>query len=215
MFDELMTTRNHLLLLLFAVSATVYFPFSQWIATTQIGTTAFLWGQAMYVLPLHGGRDLFASHGCRDLLQTHAVLFNFLFAPGDFADPMLPCWAVTGRKIRMAGMESCGRRAQPLITAIGQYEIDHDLPPAYLDDLVPDYLPNVPSTGMMAYPEFDYHSGVDAEEEYAGNSWALSIFTPNVGINFDRMLYFPNQNYPDEGYGGWLEMIGDWAYVHE
>ncbi len=29
------------------------------------------------------------------------------------------------------------------------------------------------------------------------------------------VLYFPNRNYPQHGYGGWLEPVGDWAYVHE
>jgi hypothetical protein len=35
------------------------------------------------------------------------------------------------------------------------------------------------------------------------------------GGSFDRFLYFPLQNYPEDGYGGSLERIGDWAYLHE
>jgi hypothetical protein len=34
-------------------------------------------------------------------------------------------------------------------------------------------------------------------------------------MNWDMFLYFPKQNYPKAGYGGWLERIEDWAYVHE
>jgi len=29
------------------------------------------------------------------------------------------------------------------------------------------------------------------------------------------MLYFPKKDYPEKGYGGSLERVGDWAYVHE
>ena len=47
------------------------------------------------------------------------------------------------------------------------------------------------------------------------NSWVLYIDTPSGGINFDMFMYFPNQNSPKTGYGGVLERIGDWAYVHE
>jgi hypothetical protein len=52
-----------------------------------------------------------------------------------------------------------------------------------------------------------YRIGNEAKEKYAGNPWALSVFTPGGGINFDRMLYFPNQNYPTHGYGGTLQPI--------
>ena len=115
----------------------------------------------------------------------------------------------------MAGMRSFSQRSQSLINAINAYERDHSAPPGSLDDLVPDYLPAVPSTGMMAYPEYQYYTDDEAKEHYADNPWALSVFTPGGGINFDMMLYFPNQNYPDRGYGGGLERVGDWAYVHE
>ncbi len=67
----------------------------------------------------------------------------------------------------------------------------------------------------MAYPEFRYHTGIEAKDRFANNAWALSVATPSGGINWDMMLYFPDQNYPDRGYGGSLERVGDWAYVHE
>jgi hypothetical protein len=35
------------------------------------------------------------------------------------------------------------------------------------------------------------------------------------GINFDQLMYFPNQQYPEFGHGGRIERIGAWAYVHE
>ncbi|MGH7138161.1 MAG: hypothetical protein ACREHD_20615, partial [Pirellulales bacterium] len=122
---------------------------------------------------------------------------------------------VLGQKARHAGMQAFTRRAQPLVTAIKAYERDHAAPPQTLADLVPKYIESIPTTGMMAYPEYEYHSGAEASERYAGNRWALSVATPAGGFNFDMMLYFPDQNYPTRGYGGWLQRIDDWAYVHE
>ncbi len=42
-----------------------------------------------------------------------------------------------------------------------------------------------------------------------------SVQTPLGVLNWDQILYFPNQNYPAKGYGGPIELIDDWAYVHE
>ena len=67
---------------------------------------------------------------------------------------------------------------------------------------------------MAAYPEYKYLSG-EKVKDYDGNPWVLYVFTPSGGINFDQFLYFPLQNYPSHGYGGSLERIGNWAYVHE
>lgn len=115
----------------------------------------------------------------------------------------------------MAGLDSFTYRSQPLIEAIKQFERDNSAPPATLDDLIPKYLPEVPATGMMAYPDYQYHVGIHAKEKYCDNPWALTVQTPSGGINFDMMLYLPNQKYPKNGFGGWLRPINDWAYVHE
>jgi len=41
------------------------------------------------------------------------------------------------------------------------------------------------------------------------------IETPSGGFNWDIFIYFPSQNYPEYKYGGFLEKVEDWAYVHE
>lgn len=122
---------------------------------------------------------------------------------------------IAGQKLRIAGMRSFAERSQSFIAAIKKYHRDHSAPPRSLHDLVPTYLPEVPSTGMMAYPYYGYCAGEEASQSYANNPWVLSVSTPSGLINFDEMLYFPNQDYPKRGYGGWLEPVGDWAYVHE
>ncbi len=55
----------------------------------------------------------------------------------------------------------------------------------------------------------------DLEPGHDNNPWVLIVHTPSGGINFDQFMYFPLQNYPESGYGGWLARIRDWAYVHE
>ncbi|HVX11240.1 MAG TPA: hypothetical protein VHC22_08680 [Pirellulales bacterium] len=206
--------REKIQLITFALSAIVYFPFSQWISTTRVGTMFFLWGQMAYLFPLLIAFLAIPFQILGLILeQTRRQSFFWLMLCLLF---VISCITgiILGQKVRTAGMRAFAQRSRPLIAAIEQYRRDHSAPPRSLDDLVPDYLPQVPSTGMMAYPEYHYYAG-EAKIAYAGNPWALSVATPSGGINFDQILYFPNQNYPATGYGGSLQPIDDWAYVHE
>jgi len=117
-------------------------------------------------------------------------------------------------RARMAAFNALAERSTPLVQAIHRFDKENGRPPASLDDLVPRYLPAIPSTGMGAYPRYEYVAGNEAKQRYA-NPWALYIHTSINFANFDMFLYFPNQDYPSEGYGGILERVRDWAYVHE
>ena len=119
-----------------------------------------------------------------------------------------------GHRIRQWGFDQLALRSTPLVSAIHSYAEARGQPPSALADLVPAYLPRVPGTGMMAYPDYRYRVGTDAQE-HDNNPWVLVIDTPSGGINFDQFMYFPLQNYPERGYGGVLVRIRDWAYVHE
>ncbi|MEO7297856.1 MAG: hypothetical protein ABI042_04690 [Verrucomicrobiota bacterium] len=101
-----------------------------------------------------------------------------------------------------------------MVEAVKKYEQTYGNPPESLEALIPKFLLQVPTTEMGAYPKYEYVVG-DQAKRFEGNPWALYVFTPAAGINFDQFMYFPLQNYPKKGYGGWLEQIGDWAYVHE
>ncbi len=136
------------------------------------------------------------------LLSSIACIFSF------FAG------AVLGENIRREAFLKLAARSQPLVDAIHGYETKHGRPPDTLQSLVPEFLPQVPRTGMGAYPEYHFVAG-EAAQRFANNPWALYVPTPSGGINFDQFIYFPLQNYPRRGFGGWLEPVGDWAYVHE
>ena len=105
-------------------------------------------------------------------------------------------------------------RAKPLIRAIEQYSLDHDTPPASISEVVPEYLPAIPS----GLPPLELISGDElTSSNYSayGNPWILHSVVSTGILNWDQFIYFPLQNYPRNDYGGWLEPIGKWAYVHE
>lgn len=127
---------------------------------------------------------------------------------------IVPAGLWFGMQIRNGAFHSLAERSAPLVAAIKRYENDHGMPPPSLSALVPDYLTEIPDTGIMAYPAYTYETGTRAES-HEGNPWLLRVSTPSGGINFDQFLYFPMQNYPQRGYGGSFQRIRDWAYLHE
>ncbi|KOR27441.1 hypothetical protein TI03_06900, partial [Achromatium sp. WMS1] len=57
---------------------------------------------------------------------------------------------------RFTAFERLAERSKPLATAIKQYEKLKGKPPSTLDELVPQFLSNIPGTGMPAYPNYEY-----------------------------------------------------------
>ena len=117
-----------------------------------------------------------------------------------------------GETVRMGAFHRLADRSKPLVAAIRAFEQQRGHPPKSLETLVPEFISSVPSTGMGAYPEYRY---ITDSTNYDGNPWVLMVLTPSGVINFDEFMYFPLTNYPKSGYGGSLERVGDWAYVHE
>ncbi len=201
--------------LAFALSGIVFFPLSEWLATHSFGFGGLLFWQLAFLLP-----------AVVSVLSSPVLLIAMLFESSRRRACVLVVFALAGlvgafggarlgKLARMSGMRSFATRSEAVVAAIHRYERDHGESPSHLDSLVPTYLNTVPTTGMAAYPEYRYHSGVDAMERFYGNPWALSVFTPRGFINFDMMVYLPKQNYPERGYSGVLEHVGSWAYVHE
>jgi hypothetical protein len=118
-----------------------------------------------------------------------------------------------GERIRMKAFTELADRSRPLIEAIENYERHHGSPPRQLQDLVPQFLPAIPTTGLGAYPKYEYELIRDGETWHR-NPWLLWVDCTQ-GFSFDKFYYFPNQAYPTQGYGGSWERIGDWAYFDE
>lgn len=119
-----------------------------------------------------------------------------------------PQWA----QWRRAGLLSASQRAVPLIEAIEKYHRRNNRYPANLQELVPQYLPSVPATGMVSYPEFRYSA---ATNDSLFRQYELKIRTSSGFINFDDFFYWPEKNYPAFINRERIERIGDWAYLHE
>lgn len=129
----------------------------------------------------------------------------------------IPCFMsglTLSQAIKQRPLEQVMLRAEPLIAAIRKFEAQHGRPPPSLDKLTPDYLTTIPTPGIGTAPTFHYLL-TGERSEMADNAWMLEVRPPVAGIGFDVFIYMPNQNYPKRGWGGVLERMGTWAYVHE
>ena len=113
---------------------------------------------------------------------------------------------------RRAGLQQAATRARPLISAIEKFRVENKRAPHNLQELTPVYLPEIPPTGMAAYPRFEYSVG---SERTHFQTYQLQIRTSAGFLNWDTFNYWPEGDYPTEMYGGRVERVGAWAYVHE
>ncbi len=113
--------------------------------------------------------------------------------------------------LRSHAFHMLAARSIPLVDAVRSFEQAMGVPPTTLADLVPHYLPEVPHTGMRAYPDYRYskHSVCDGD-----NRWQIAVDIGGV-LNWDYFFYCPLGNYPSDIGGDWVEVIGEWAYLHE
>ena len=116
--------------------------------------------------------------------------------------------------IRNTAFHELAQRSQSLVEAIQSYEQTHGNPPDSLQQLVPEFLSEIPKTGMGGSPDYHYLSGKDATR-LGGNPWAIFVKTPRGPLDCDSFIYLPLQNYPESGYKDYIEKIDDWGYVHE
>lgn len=116
--------------------------------------------------------------------------------------------------IRVQGFERLALEAAPLVEAIHAYNNEFGHPPKNLDELEVNYPPGYIVKGGEL-PDFEYLPGSQAKDRYHGNPWVLKLDTPTGPLRWDRFIYYPLQNYPSLAQGGWVEKIGEWAYVHE
>lgn len=110
----------------------------------------------------------------------------------------------------------------PLIDAIRRFETTRGTPPATLSELVPEYLPSIPTTGIRLAPEYEYRVGSDAR---CDNPWMLSHSFPDmlpfplspISTDFGCTHYYlPRGNYLDKtclGNTPHTEVMFGWAVV--
>lgn len=195
-----------------AVIPLICIPAAEWMAVAPRGDQVFSWYGIIFVFPTLAAVPMFLAAliglAFRRIrrLSAAVALCSAVYFVGFFVSIRI------GQNVRMRAFHQLAERSKPLTVAIRNFEQKYGRPPDSLGALVPEFLPSVPSTGMAAYPEYRYSTPAT---NYDGNPWVITVFTPSGGINFDQFMYFPRTNYPKLGYGGWVERVGDWAYVHE
>ena len=102
-------------------------------------------------------------------------------------------------------------RAEPIVTALESYRRDAGRYPRSLADLIPRHLQDIPSTGMLAYPEFSYEAPAHAN---GAIPYELRV-SMLLGLDVDLLLYWPTKSYPPRLYQGPVIPVGDWAYIRD
>lgn len=112
-----------------------------------------------------------------------------------------------GTAMRMKAYELAGDRAAVLVSAIERYIETTGAPPERLEQLVPALVETIPA----GLPPLELVTGEAALKGFYGNQWAL-LFKAGSGLNWDRLVYLPRQNYEQVES---KTLLGRWAYIHE
>ena len=145
--------------------------------------------------------------------KLRRAAFAMLLGAGLFVVLTLSALWVSDQ-VRYQGFERLASEATPLVEAIKSFEQAYGRPPEDLSDIKVAF-PEGHDIRGGTLPQFTYLSGYRAKERYHGNPWVLLLQTPTGPLRWDQFVYYPLQNYPPLGHGGWFEPIQEWAYVHE
>lgn len=122
--------------------------------------------------------------------------------------------------IRRAAVPRLVVGAAPVVAAIGRYEADHLAPPAQLADLVPRYLPQLPTTRMRAFPRFAYErydaAQVERSPVRARQTWRLAIHLPSGPIWHDTLQIgsVTTRRLPASALVAGQPGLGEWRLYH-
>lgn len=119
---------------------------------------------------------------------------------------------IPGRRDRVRRVVPAAERAQPILSALARYQQDRGKYPETLNELIPQYLTEIPSTGVTKYPSFYYLK----TPRHGLSEVGYELGVPCVSFHgFDRFFYWPTEVYPDHLNGNDIERVGKWAYMHE
>ena len=89
----------------------------------------------------------------------------------------------------------------------------HGYPPEKLQDLVPEFMNKIPTTGIGDEPNYEYK--VLSHDSTIVDRWRLDVHTPFRGIGWDEFFYYPSRQYHKKVSNGWYEPVEDWVYYYE
>ncbi|HNO78180.1 MAG TPA: hypothetical protein PKN33_08985 [Phycisphaerae bacterium] len=149
-------------------------------------------GIGLAVIPLAAALCLFGR--TRPMASKCLIACVLMFASIAISSPI-------GRRIRTDGFQKIADRGAPLVDGIKAFIQDKGEPPESLDDLVPDYLQSIPTTGMAAYPGYRYW------QNERRNTWTVAVSVCS-GLDWGSVVYWSSEDYPKS-----LRRYGNWAYI--
>lgn len=125
---------------------------------------------------------------------------------------MLP-WPVEGppEQWRQTGLHRAAEKGMVIVDALEQYKRQNGNYPKELDALVPAFLPEIPHTGMVGYPNYRYHLAWEGFDGYR-----LFVRVMPLPLAFDSLFYMPPSPRNDHYTGlSNIEPIGQWWYFYD
>ena len=110
------------------------------------------------------------------------------------------------------GLSTIAGSAAPITDALDRHHTDRGAYPQNLDELVPKYLAEVPSTGLSAFPQFEYFR---SETHHPPKGYELSVPFARTILDFSSYQYWPEQDYPRDWPLASPEIVGKWAIWHD
>ncbi len=116
---------------------------------------------------------------------------------------------------RLARVRAAAARGQDIVEAIEAYKADKQRRPPALAALAPDYLDEIPSTGLRGCPAFDYSTNDCCCCRFKPPHYELRVtLTHSPGVFY--LAYRPEGEYPafDESHRE-IARIGTWCYSYQ
>ncbi len=110
------------------------------------------------------------------------------------------------------GLSTVAGSSKPLIAALERYRVEKGSYPDDLAALVPGYLPELPATGLAAFPRYEYFRSQGTEPP-AG--YELSVPFSRSLLDFSAYQYWPKHDYPRNWPLVNPEIVGDWAIWYD
>lgn len=115
-------------------------------------------------------------------------------------------------QIRQVGLERFATRASdPVIDAIESYVEEHGRAPESLEDLVPAYLPSIPSTGLASDTSgYRYHTPAKSRRDLGTQPWLLTVSLTARLLGHDVLIFAPEPGYEPRPTEFGTHRIGRW-----
>jgi len=161
-------------------------PCLHWAAVSRWGSEGFLWLLLVFLALVPCALILLVP-SLIGLLFRRARRLAFMCLLCSLAYVLGTLLSIrAGESVRMFAFRCLANRTAPLISAIDAYDARYGHPPDSLSALIPEFIPHVPSTGMAAYPTYEYASAAEGTSDRNGG-WEILINTPSGGHQLGRI----------------------------